>query len=284
MLTGSWKTTYGTVRLVQVGDLFVGDYAENGIIVAGRAEDGTISGQFTNGSRVGELSWKVTAGRIDGVYEITFEGSWRFLDGNGSGSWSGEKTEHDKPNLIALTGLPVEVMNDPVTQGALGVATDPEVVPAPGEGDSAALADAIREAAREAREAIVRDADQGAGMGVVDPAPGLAPEVISRWSAGDLVLGMQTEGGFRQYIVLEAPEPEQVGRVMLRGWAAPDGPFVNGYATEFRDGCPALDYPIAGLDLQDTEDFVFLGFKPFVGRDCAQSGYIQSVVTWTRID
>lgn len=282
MLTGSWKTTYGEVRLVQVGDLFVGDYADNGVIIGGRAEDGTITGQFGNGSRVGQFSWEAKAGRVDGEYEITFDGSWSFIDEEGASSWSGEKVDHGKPTLMTITGLPVEVMNDPVTEGPVEEAPAPFAGPAPAETvDDEAPADAIRVARQNDLPATGEIAEDEARS---DHFAGPAPDVLSRWSAGDRVLGLQTAGGFRQYIVLEAPNPEHVGRVLFRGWAAPDGPFVHGYARVFRDGCEPLDYPVSGLDLAETGNVVFLGFKPFLGRDCAQSGYIQQVLTWTRLD
>lgn len=282
MLTGSWETTYGEVRLVQVGDLFVGDYADNGVIIGGRAEDGTITGQFANGSRVAQFSWEAKAGRVDGKYEITFDGSWNFIDEEGASSWSGEKVDHGKPTLMTITGLPVEVMNDPVTEGPVEEAPAPVAGPAPAETvDDEAPADALRVARQNDLPATGEIAEDEARS---DHFAGPAPDVLSRWSAGDRVLGLQTAGGFRQYIVLEAPNPEHVGRVLFRGWAAPDGPFVHGYARVFRDGCAPVDYPVSGLDLAETGSFVFLGFKPFLGRDCGQSGYIQQVLTWTRID
>ncbi|WP_101069180.1 hypothetical protein [Roseovarius salinarum] len=278
MLTGTWETQFGPVRLVQVGDLFVGDYADRGIILGGRADDGTITGQFTNGQRVGEFSWTTSAGRVDGEYSISFDGTWAFLDGEGSGTWTGEKVDHDKPNLLEITGLPVEVMNDPVTEGALeeqpatpaqGGDTD-----APTEGsDTDALGEAIRKAAAAAR-----------GDAAATQAEGPAAEVISRWKMDDSILGLQTQGGFRQFVVLEAPDPARVGRVVFRGWAAPEAPFVHGYARSFPEGCDPVDYPVAGLDLTERGTFTFLGFRPYIASDCSESGHIQSVQSWTRLD
>lgn len=278
MLTGTWDTQFGTVRLVQVGDLFVGDYDDKGVLVGGRADDGTISGQFTNGDRVGEFEWTTAASRVDGEYTITLDGTWAFLSGENAGTWRGEKVDHDKPNLMSITGLPVEVMNDPVIGDRLE-----EQPPAPAEapeeeGGTDALGEAIREAAEAARNAAPETEQAPI------PAAGPAPEVVSRWEMDDSILGLQAEGGFRQFVVLEAPDPAWVGRVVFRGWAAADGPFVHGYARTFPEGCDPVDYPISGLDLPERDSFVFLGFRPYIASDCSQSGYIQSVQSWTRLD
>ncbi|HHP7237767.1 hypothetical protein [Longibacter sp.] len=75
---GTWKTTYGPLRLVQDGQSVYGDYDDVGTIRGTFDPDtGALTGAFTNGRRTGTLRFELR--------DTRFVGTW---------SWDGEATQH----------------------------------------------------------------------------------------------------------------------------------------------------------------------------------------------
>ncbi|GEM_PF-2262154 len=83
-LAGRWDTQHGELRLRQLGDLIVGDYADRGVLI-GRIDGACVAGTFTNGPR-------------NGVFRFTmkgadrFEGQWAWHGQSPSKPWSGQRS------------------------------------------------------------------------------------------------------------------------------------------------------------------------------------------------
>jgi hypothetical protein len=75
---GRWSSTFGELRLHQIGAYVVGDYADNGVM-AGKIVNGRLEGQFTNGSRAGEFQFSRSGN--------TLTGSWNWVGASNTGSW-----------------------------------------------------------------------------------------------------------------------------------------------------------------------------------------------------
>lgn len=82
-LSGTYSSSFGELRLHQVGDYLIGDYADRGVML-GEISGDTVSGAFTNGTRAGQFTFT-----FDGR---TFSGRWSFADGGSPGQWSGRRT------------------------------------------------------------------------------------------------------------------------------------------------------------------------------------------------
>lgn len=92
---GTWKSSFGELRLHKIGSFLIGDYADEGVIVA-KVTDGCAAGVFTNGGRNGVFRWQATGnGAFDGRW------GWR---GQGLGkSWSGQRTGSAPDRLTNFT-------------------------------------------------------------------------------------------------------------------------------------------------------------------------------------
>lgn len=90
-LTGTWNSTFGELRLLQVGNTVVGDYANLGVIEA-TLENNTLKGRFTNKKNEGEFEWQVKGSSFTGKW-------WWMASPNKKGPWNGNLTTGDKPNL-----------------------------------------------------------------------------------------------------------------------------------------------------------------------------------------
>jgi len=83
-MAGRWDTQHGELRLKEVGEFVVGDYADRGVLL-GRVRNGCLSGIFTNGARNGVFRFKVTG-------EDRFEGQWAWHGQEPNKSWNGRRT------------------------------------------------------------------------------------------------------------------------------------------------------------------------------------------------
>ncbi|MCW4152587.1 YeaH/YhbH family protein [Halomonas sp. 18H] len=92
---GTWTSSFGELRLHKIGSFLIGDYADEGVIVA-KVTDGCAAGVFTNGGRNGVFRWQATGnGAFDGRW------GWR---GQGLGkSWSGQRTGPAPDRLTNFT-------------------------------------------------------------------------------------------------------------------------------------------------------------------------------------
>lgn len=83
---GTWRSSFGELKLVSVRSKYlIGDYGSNGILY-GSAQNGRLSGQFTNGARIGEFEFKSTG-------PDSFEGRWKW---SGSDNWQGSKWDAER--------------------------------------------------------------------------------------------------------------------------------------------------------------------------------------------
>jgi len=81
---GTWTSSFGELRLLRIGRFLIGDYADEGVIVA-KVTDGCAAGVFTNGGRNGVFRWEATGNG-------GFQGRWGWR-GEGLGeSWNGQRT------------------------------------------------------------------------------------------------------------------------------------------------------------------------------------------------
>lgn len=90
-LTGTWNSSFGELRLLQVGNTVVGDYANLGVI-EGTIENNTLKGRFTNKKNEGEFEWKVNGNAFTGKW-------WWMATPNDKGDWNGNLTQNGKPVL-----------------------------------------------------------------------------------------------------------------------------------------------------------------------------------------
>jgi hypothetical protein len=93
--SGSWDTTFGELRLHQVDNFLIGDYADNGIIV-GEVSGSCVAGVFTNGERNGNF-------RFEASGEDNFEGSWGWHGDPVEANWSGSRTSSSVQELKNFT-------------------------------------------------------------------------------------------------------------------------------------------------------------------------------------
>lgn len=95
-VSGTWESSYGDLRLVQIGPNIVGDYAKVGII-SGQIQGNVLSGRFTNGNNEGTITLRFN--------QKTFEGDWWFNNTpNNKGKWTGEKLSDVIPTLTNIDG------------------------------------------------------------------------------------------------------------------------------------------------------------------------------------
>lgn len=82
-MAGRWDTQHGELRLKQVGDFVVGDYADRGVLL-GRAKGSCVAGIFTNGARNGVFRFSMTG-------DDRFEGQWAWHGQRPNMSWNGQR-------------------------------------------------------------------------------------------------------------------------------------------------------------------------------------------------
>jgi hypothetical protein len=83
-MAGRWDTQHGELRLRQLGDLIVGDYADRGVLI-GRINGDCLAGVFTNGPRNGVFRFTVKGGD-------RFKGQWAWHGQTPNNPWSGKRT------------------------------------------------------------------------------------------------------------------------------------------------------------------------------------------------
>lgn len=89
---GTWKTTFGELRLVQEGQQVRGDYNDVGVIGGTYTpRTRTLEGTFTNKDRGGRLRFVLKGGR--------FEGTWAWDESEPSKPWTGMRTGVKRPTL-----------------------------------------------------------------------------------------------------------------------------------------------------------------------------------------
>jgi hypothetical protein len=92
---GSWTSSFGELRLHRIGRFLIGDYADEGVVVA-KVTDGCAAGVFTNGGRNGVFRWQATGNG-------SFQGRWGW-HGQGLGkSWNGQRTGPAPDKLTNFT-------------------------------------------------------------------------------------------------------------------------------------------------------------------------------------
>lgn len=89
-LQGTWSSTFGDLRLHQIGDRIFGDYKHVGI-VKGVMKGNLVSGTFTNGNSKGIFKWVLS--------ENTFTGKWAWDGQPLGGEWNGTLKSTKKPIL-----------------------------------------------------------------------------------------------------------------------------------------------------------------------------------------
>jgi len=92
--TGRWDTDFGELRLHQIKDYVIGDYADKGVILA-KIEGNCLRGVFTNDERNGIISFSLKS-------DDTFEGSWGWHGEEADNIWKGRRTSE---NVNTLTNL-----------------------------------------------------------------------------------------------------------------------------------------------------------------------------------
>ena len=93
---GVWDTDFGELRLHQIGDYVIGDYADNGVMV-GKASGTCVAGVFTNGERNGLFRFDASGGSGQ------FEGQWAGHGDDLGGTWSGTRTADSATQLQNFT-------------------------------------------------------------------------------------------------------------------------------------------------------------------------------------
>jgi len=91
--TGSWDTDWGTMQIVQNGNLMTGSYVHNGGKLVGTASGNTLTGTWSEAStytppdHAGDFEFTLSP---DGK---SFTGKWRYGSNTGTwdGNWKGEK-------------------------------------------------------------------------------------------------------------------------------------------------------------------------------------------------
>lgn len=80
---GTWDSNFGQLRLIQTDGVVIGDYADKGILIGEMMTQDCIAGVFTNGSQLGEFSFRIAEpGRFVGVYRFGSSGAGQAWDGN----------------------------------------------------------------------------------------------------------------------------------------------------------------------------------------------------------
>ncbi len=93
--TGVWDTNFGELRLYQVQNYVIGDYANQGIIL-GKTKDSCVAGIFTNGDRNGIFRFTMSnAGK--------FRGKWAWQGNNLDRNWQGNRTANTVEQLQNFT-------------------------------------------------------------------------------------------------------------------------------------------------------------------------------------
>lgn len=82
--TGKWDTNFGQLKLYQVKDYVIGDYADNGVML-GNLSGKCLSGVFTNGDQTGIFRFHLTG-------DNKFKGQWAWHGEKLSGKWKGTRT------------------------------------------------------------------------------------------------------------------------------------------------------------------------------------------------
>ena len=82
--SGVWDTRHGELRLHQVDNLVVGDYADRGIIV-GKVQGSCLAGVFTNGERNGIFRFSASG-------DDRFQGQWAWHGNALNSQWTGTRT------------------------------------------------------------------------------------------------------------------------------------------------------------------------------------------------
>ncbi len=81
---GIWQTTFGELRLRQVGTEVVGDYDKHGTIIGKyNASSGQVKGQFTYGNKKGHFTWTIKNGQLDG--------KWGYKNKPAKNQWTGKR-------------------------------------------------------------------------------------------------------------------------------------------------------------------------------------------------
>jgi hypothetical protein len=93
---GVWDTNFGELRLHQIGDYVIGDYADNGVMV-GKASGTCVAGVFTNGERNGLFRFDASGGSGQ------FEGQWAWHGDDLGGTWNGTRTADSATQLQNFT-------------------------------------------------------------------------------------------------------------------------------------------------------------------------------------
>jgi|GEM_PF-2591137 len=92
---GTYSTSFGEVRLVQLNDKVYGDYKDVGSIKGTVKNGGRLIGTFTNGKKKGNFIW-VRYGNI-------FTGEWAWGTSTPSGKWDGTHKSKTRPKLTSAT-------------------------------------------------------------------------------------------------------------------------------------------------------------------------------------
>jgi len=106
---GTWNTSFGEVRLIQIGDKVYGDYKDVGSIegtVNGSILTGTYTNLKTSGSKKGKIQWTYT--------NNAFIGKWGDLNKAPTNDWTGTKRNGIKPTLISDIGSKVNETTEEV--------------------------------------------------------------------------------------------------------------------------------------------------------------------------
>lgn len=111
-LTGTWNSSFGELRLVQVGNTVVGDYASLGTI-EGIIENNILRGRFTNRTNEGGFEWKLNDKKFTGTW-------WWSKSPSKKGNWNGDIFDKKRPTLVnedkttAASGTKTIVINQDV--------------------------------------------------------------------------------------------------------------------------------------------------------------------------
>lgn len=104
---GTWRTNFGTLRIVEMNGVHAGLYGDRGILY-GTVSGNTLKGHFTNGTSVGDLEFVSTT---DGKHT----GRWRYKGQNWSGmnGWTGTRTTAPAraPSLEKMLTIRFEAAN-----------------------------------------------------------------------------------------------------------------------------------------------------------------------------
>jgi len=92
VFTGTYSSSFGTLKLKHVGQLVIGDYRNIGMLRGTYNEQTkTLTGFFINGRKKGRFSFKLTANGFDGL--------WAWGEGNPHDKWTGKRTSTATPQL-----------------------------------------------------------------------------------------------------------------------------------------------------------------------------------------